>query len=76
MAMRLMLVGQAEAESHKQQVQALTKQLEDLMASKTRLESRCQLLEKVVSLREGTGDLALLVRNDGNYSGLFKSRFQ
>ncbi|CAK0782804.1 hypothetical protein CVIRNUC_005999 [Coccomyxa viridis] len=42
----------AQAEGQKYQIEALTAQLEHLMASKSQLESRCQLLEKVVKMRE------------------------
>lgn len=44
--------SQAQAEEQKTQIEALTAQLEHLTASKSQLESRCQLLEKVVRMRE------------------------
>ena len=43
---------QAQAEEQTHQIEALTAQLEHLMASKAQLESRCHLLEKVVKMRE------------------------
>ena len=41
-----------QAEEQRGTIEELSKQLEVLRVSNTRLESRCQLLEKVVSLRE------------------------
>jgi hypothetical protein len=46
----------AQSEEQKRQIEALTAQLEHLMASKAQLESRCHLLEKVVKMREGPID--------------------
>ena len=52
MQLRTCCALQAQAEGQKYQIEALTAQLEHLMASKSQLESRCQLLEKVVKMRE------------------------
>ena len=52
MRLRACCALQAQAEGQKYQIEALTAQLEHLMASKSQLESRCQLLEKVVKMRE------------------------
>ena len=52
MRLRAYCALQAQAEGQKYQIEALTAQLEHLMASKSQLESRCQLLEKVVKMRE------------------------
>ena len=41
-----------QAEEQKQTIEQLSAQIQDLTVSKSRLESRCQLLEKVVGLRE------------------------
>ena len=52
MSQRSWCTLQAQAEGQKYQIEALTAQLEHLTASKSQLESRCQLLEKVVKMRE------------------------
>ena len=54
---------QAQAEGQKYQIEALTAQLEHLTASKSQLESRCQLLEKVVKMREAPAPSSPQVRS-------------
>ena len=48
-----------QAEEQKTTIEQLSAQIQDLTVSKSRLESRCQLLEKVVGLREQTAAPAL-----------------
>ena len=63
MQLRSSCTLQAQAEGQKYQIEALTAQLEHLMASKSQLESRCQLLEKVVKMREDPAPSSSQVRS-------------
>ena len=63
MRLRACCALQAQAEGQKYQIEALTAQLEHLMASKSQLESRCQLLEKVVKMREAPAPSSPQVRS-------------
>ncbi|KAK9904170.1 hypothetical protein WJX75_005784 [Coccomyxa subellipsoidea] len=45
-------------EDQQKQIEELTAQLQEAQINKSRLETRCQLLEKVVSIRGGGGDVA------------------
>jgi hypothetical protein len=49
---------QALHEDQQKQIEELTAQLQEAQINKSRLETRCQLLEKVVSIRGGGGDVA------------------
>jgi prefoldin subunit 5 len=49
-------------EDHERQIEELTAKLEELETTKSRLETRCQILEKAVSIRgAGSSDLAASV---------------
>ena len=49
---------QALHEDQQKQIEELTAQLQEAQINKSRLETRCQLLEKVVSIRGEGGDMA------------------